>query len=150
MEARQGGCTANLHIIGLALEMYSMDKDGYPADLDALYPDCIGSLRTFECPSAPERRASHPGLEDSGSYRYVGAVHGGGGPAVIVAYDKAGNHVGGRNVVFADCHVGWIGEAELAGRLAESLTLVKAGGWDKYPEELQRRIEAFYTPDKGP
>ena len=63
----------------------------------------------------------------------------------ILAYDKKGNHPGGRNALFYDSHVEFIPEEEFAARLQESLEWAKKQQWDKYTPERQKAIEAFYA-----
>ena len=146
-EARGRVCHGNLHKIGVGIELYMADHDGLmPTNLDGLYPEHVEALATFDCPAA-NSSASYPGLEQSGSYRYVGAINWAAPGDTIVVYDKRGNHPDGRCALFMDHHVEFIYEADLADRLRESLADVKAAGWDQYSEEQKKRIEAFYTPD---
>ena len=142
-EARKAACMGNQHNLGLSFAMYSNDYFVLPPDLDALYPEYVDALGTFDCPGRGGGWTSHPGVEASGSYRYVGALNPAVDPSVIIMYDKAGNHADGRVALFVDAHVEFVREEDLAA----SLELVKEAGWDEYSEERKEEIEAFYKPD---
>ena len=138
-------CQGNLYNLGLSCAMYSKDHAVLPADLDMLYPEYAEVKWVFDCPVKGRGLASHPGLEESGGYRYIGTLNAAVDPSVIIMYDKAGNHPNGRNALFAGGDFDWIPEANLAARLAQSLALVKQASWDEYSEERKKEIEAFYT-----
>ncbi|MDP6439963.1 MAG: DUF4190 domain-containing protein [Candidatus Brocadiia bacterium] len=142
-------CHANLDAIGACMAMYLNDHGGeYPSDLDVLCREYVNNLLILDCPGRGQGRASYPGVEETGSYRYVGALHAPVTPGVIIMYDKAGNHPDARGGLFAGGDFEWIPEEQLAARLAESLRIVKQADWDEYSEERKREIEAFYTPEQ--
>ena len=79
--ARRASCTSNLRQIGLAIKMYSTDWDEFLPDgrttdegtghLKVLYPDYIGDLEVFNCPSSAEARVtSKDEIATSSCYTY--------------------------------------------------------------------------------
>jgi prepilin-type N-terminal cleavage/methylation domain-containing protein/prepilin-type processing-associated H-X9-DG protein len=62
-QARRGACLSNLHQIGLSLQMYAAENDGFfppedgsatgGNDLDLLYPGYLDNAGVFWCPSDP-------------------------------------------------------------------------------------------------
>ena len=108
---------SNLKQLGVASWAYSADHDdNIPPSLDALVEEnYIGDDRVFRCPSG-----HGPGPH----YAYIGAIPPelaqNLGPNTIIAYDFAGNHGGGRNVLFHDGHVRWMHEFTFQEELANA------------------------------
>ena len=101
--ARRIACANNLKVIGMALLLYSNDnKDTFPVDLETLVAKTyLPKNRMLKCPADK--------LRDS--YIYRGAsITTSDIPSLIMVYEKSGNHGGGRNVLFLDCHVEWVPE----------------------------------------
>jgi prepilin-type N-terminal cleavage/methylation domain-containing protein len=61
--ARQTACRSNLRQIGLALDLYRQDYNGFPPRLSTLYPAYVRDARVYLCPSDPER-----GLHDGNEF----------------------------------------------------------------------------------
>ncbi len=102
--ARRARCTSNLKQLGLALHMYSLDHNGaLPESLGALLaPDYPSGSEALECPG---HRIAGTG---PASYIYVRGLPGEETQPSIIAYDASpDHHGGGRNVLFADGHVGY-------------------------------------------
>ena len=145
-EARGAACMGNLHNIGLGMAMYKIDHGGaMPETLDELYPVYLETVQTFLCPG--DKRPMTIGGGISSSYHFVGAVPGAIRRAdTIVAYDKAGNHPGRRNCLFADGHVERVDDWELGEMLLMNLEeLSDMEGWEKLSEERREELEAFYS-----
>ena len=101
-DARRHVCATNLSGIGKALLIYSNDyNDTLPPDLETLIHKTEMPARGLVCPAT--------GLKDS--YIYRGAsITTSDATWLVTVYEKAGNHSGGRNVLFLDCHVEWVSE----------------------------------------
>jgi type II secretory pathway pseudopilin PulG len=99
-ESRTKSCSNNLSQIGKAIFTFTEShNDEFPATLMDLYPTYLDSLNVFQCPST-ERE---PGRID-----YVYVKPDASAPSnTPVAWDKPGNHEGGRNVLCVDGHVRW-------------------------------------------
>ncbi len=99
--ARRAVCASHLHQVGMGIQVYRVDKNQFPKDLDALIEQKVITF-PLKCPAAQSTRKS--------DYFYLC-------PAdeskaeVIVACDLAGNHPNGRNVLFTDGHVRWMTDA---------------------------------------
>ncbi len=111
--ARRAACISNLKQIGVALlYKYAAARDGrFPKCLSDLFPDYITSPSLFICPSAdigiPERiTRDNVNL----AYEYIPGLRKGlrGADSILVLYDRAGNHQGGRGALFLDGTVRWI------------------------------------------
>jgi prepilin-type processing-associated H-X9-DG protein len=99
---RRRTCGTNMSGIGRALLIYANDYDDtFPPDLETLIHKAEMPPRGLICPAAE--------LRESYVYRGAGlttsAI-----PMMITVYEKAGNHAGGRNVLFLDSHVEWVTE----------------------------------------
>jgi len=96
--ATRYACGTNLSGIGKALLIYANDyNDEFPPDLDTLIHKADIPAQNLVCPAT--------GLK----YIYRGAsITTSDTPWLITVYEKAGNHSGGRNVLFLDCHVEWV------------------------------------------
>ena len=109
-EARKAVCKNNLKHIGLAMAIYANDfEDRFPPTLDDLVPLYVTERMLFHCPSDPSEEVSYlylPGLKVTDK------------PTDIVAFDRRGNHSGGRNVLFVDGHVEWMTEEAFQARWA--------------------------------
>jgi len=103
-QARRYACATNLSGIGKALLIYANDyNDQFPPDLETLISKAEMPAKGLVCPGA--------GLKDKDPYIYRGAsITTSDAPWMIMAYDKTGNHDGGRNVLFLDSHVDWVSE----------------------------------------
>ncbi len=109
---RQVSCRSNLHSLGLVVQVYALDYDGYfPDKLSHLYYSYLSTLQIFECPSTNDRILPSEMMEEEGSYIYVPGLTQNDPPGTVLLYDKPGNHgrLGrrGRNVVYLDGHVEW-------------------------------------------
>ena len=142
--SKRTACRGNLHDIGLGIILHRNDHGmEYTATLAELFPQYVEVARSFVCPGDKEPVTIGEGIKCS--YWYAGKLLPGTPPNVIVAYDKAGNHEGGRNALFGDMHVEWVAEEAFQARLNEGLRLLKQKDWDKYTPEQQKAIEAFYS-----
>lgn len=103
-QARRYTCATNLSGIGKALLIYANDyNDQLPPDLETLISKAEMPAKGLVCPAA--------GLKDKDPYIYRGAsITTSDAPWMVMAYDKTGNHDGGRNVLFLDSHVDWVSE----------------------------------------
>ena len=99
-EARKASSKSNLKQIGDAIDVYMQNYGGYmPPSLDHLYPEFVGALKVFRCPST-----------EAETYVYGGAID----PAQArsdtpIAWDPPDAYEGGRNVLYFDGHVGFEG-----------------------------------------
>jgi len=98
--AKRYTCGSNLSWIGKALLIYANDyNDEFPPDLDTLIHKAELPAQNLVCPATELK------------YIYRGAsITTSDTPWLITVYEKAGNHCGGRNVLFLDCHVEWVSE----------------------------------------
>jgi prepilin-type processing-associated H-X9-DG protein len=104
--ARRITCMNNLRQVGLGLLMYADEHD------DQLPPDLEFSTIGKYLASIPQILTCPATQKDSYVYRGA-AITVAGVPSMITAYDKKGNHQGGRNVVFLDGHAEWVTEERL-------------------------------------
>jgi prepilin-type processing-associated H-X9-DG protein len=104
--ARRITCMNNLRLVGLGLLMYANDhNDQLPPDLEfgTIGKYLASQPKVLRCPATQKN-----------SYVYRGAaITVADIPSMITAYDKKGNHQGGRNVVFLDSHAEWVTEERL-------------------------------------
>ncbi len=105
--ARQAVCESNLKRIGLACHTYSMDYDEhFPDDLSHLYPQYIGTLDVFECPSTEDSVLSAVAIEEQGSYVYISGLTEADSVDELLAHDKPGNHMDDEQCeLYLDGHV---------------------------------------------
>ncbi|MBN2589295.1 MAG: hypothetical protein JXA96_05510 [Sedimentisphaerales bacterium] len=95
-------CATNLSGIGKAILIYANDNDdNLPPNLEILTSTVEMPPKGLICPST--------GQKDSYIYRGAGLTTSD-EPGMVLAYDKKGNHEGGRNVLFLDSHVDWVTE----------------------------------------
>ena len=102
-QARRRACMNNLKSIGLGLLMYADDRnDQLPPDLEfATIGKYLASQpKVLRCPATRQN-----GYVYRGAALTVAHI-----PSMITAYDKKGNHQGGRNAVFLDGHAEWVTE----------------------------------------
>jgi prepilin-type processing-associated H-X9-DG protein len=101
-KAARYSCEANLKSIGMGLLMYSADnKNKFPADLETMVAKKYLPAQLLVCTATKSRE----------SYIYRGATITVKDPTwMIMVYEKSGNHKGGRNVLFLDCHTEWVTE----------------------------------------
>jgi prepilin-type processing-associated H-X9-DG protein len=135
-EARRVVCKQNLLQIGLATSAYTQNNNnklpttGKPNDsaasLALLYPGYLNSLQVFRCPSTVNEPA-WPLTESGCSYQYLSTVDPNAPPNTIIAFDKDGNHMGGRNALFMDGHISWMTEDQFQSQLAEQQKKAPAG-----------------------
>lgn len=111
-ESSKTACLANLHMIGMACQMYAADHDGaFPERLSQLYEaGLVSGLDVFVCPSTGAKIGSPQEIDSKTSYEYRGAGLNASTAAeplsqAILACDKDGNHRRGKNILYADGHV---------------------------------------------
>jgi len=118
--ARTYNCKGHLRQIGLACHVYADENDGaFPASLQSTYPIFIDNRKVFVCPGpqpppgfweAALRRRVKPADRN---YVYVSGLRADDPGDCVLAFDRLENHGHkGRNVLFADAHVSWIGKPE--------------------------------------
>ncbi len=117
--ARRATCKSNLRQIGLAIQMYAEDNDGwFSPSFKELFPNYIDNPKVFSCPAYPSSWEDFsPGgtvTAKSSSYVYIRGLRADTPADFVLAFDKLRNHTKektgeppGRNVVFADAHVEW-------------------------------------------
>ena len=108
-------CASNLRQIGEGILLYSNENKGsYPPDLGTLIKTEDITAASFVCPDTnntpppnmtPDDAANW--VNNNSDYIYIGAnLKQGANPALVVCYEKDGNHGGdGINMLFADGHV---------------------------------------------
>ncbi|MCF7854546.1 MAG: type II secretion system GspH family protein [Candidatus Pacebacteria bacterium] len=113
--ARRVGCSANLHSLGQALQMFG-DEDPmnpeYPPDLRTLGGDTgyqpnsdygIELTETLQCPSQGEKNVNSNSADgDNGDYAYTHAPVSGFEPESAIVCDVKDNHVGYGQLLRAD------------------------------------------------
>jgi Protein of unknown function (DUF1559)/Protein of unknown function (DUF3352) len=109
--ARRAQCKSNLRQIGLAIAMWADDnKEEYPPNFKALYPEYVDNALIFVCPSG---QADYKDFETgkvsakSSSYIYIPGLRSTVPGTFFLAYEKPENHRVGINIVFSDAHVEW-------------------------------------------
>lgn len=108
--------------------IYANDHaDKWPPSLETLVDTVEYPRSDLICPAMRHR----PQYE---SYVYRGVDTGGVWvePMIIVVHDRAGNHKGGRHVMFADSHVEWVTEERFAELVARDNELRRGRG---FPEK---------------
>jgi len=135
-------CQDNMNTIGFAVNRYRIDKEKNPGTLAGLCPGYLSPYQLL-CPADKDPMTIEKNLRSS--YHYVGRLDPDSEASVIIAYENAGNHEGGRNVLIYWGRAEWLSEKQFRERLQQSLRLLKKNNWDKYSTERQKEIEAFYT-----
>ena len=131
---RRRRCVWNLKQIGYACHLYSGDhNEEFPPGLGRLFPKYIPDGNVFVCWAA--RRAVvirtadlPPGATDASAvfgpantdYEYVSALAATDPPDLVLAFDKAGNHRAGLNVLFIGANVAWMTEEPFEAALAKT------------------------------
>ncbi|MHC4249728.1 MAG: DUF1559 family PulG-like putative transporter [Planctomycetota bacterium] len=106
--ARRAACSSHLKQIGLALSLYANDNGGnYPATLAALVPGYLNDPGMLRCPASGR------------GYTYVAGLTKTDRPSVIVAFDAAGNHGDGANIVRVGGAVAWQRNATWVKRMVD-------------------------------
>lgn len=105
-------CENNFKQITLYLLMWANEHGGtFPETLSELYPDHIDeeSMSIFVCPSAGHKPGNPERIDEWSDYVYNGGKRWTReeGPLTLIAYDKPGNHRGGRNELYSDGTVKW-------------------------------------------
>jgi hypothetical protein len=115
--ARRTKCTSNLKQIGYGVHLYSTDwYDRFPDSVEKLIEaNIIMDREVLRCPSS----STPPGGSECG-YGYVTGVHPVFPVDCVVAHDKSGNHLDGRNVLFVGGNVEWMTEAAFQEALART------------------------------
>jgi len=129
--ARRANCASNLKQIGLAVHMYSTDYNEWlpfntlgdgTGSLEPLYPEYLGNLKVFACPSSsegPPATQAEIGTLSSYAYKSTGLTEMDASDTpiaaddTVAAYADAGtllttgdNHsVDGVNILYMDGHV---------------------------------------------
>ncbi len=113
MSPEKSVCRSNLQRIGLAFHVYLSDHaQEFPDSLDDLVKYLEGR-EALICPASGQEGYVYEKPAIPFAKTAVPAY-------VIIVYDKARNHEGGRNVLFLDGHVQWLTEEEFQSQLAES------------------------------
>ena len=115
-------CKENLQEIGLAAMTYAFDKDEYPGSFqDLLSPEYLMYEGLLQCPgegnSSTEVDYELVPLGKTSSVMKP--------QEMVLAYDKEGNHAGGRWVLFADGHTEFLSEAVFQERLAATKRMLQ-------------------------
>ena len=112
---RRPHCKSNLKQIGLAILIYVNDHDVFPSTFEPLVPDYIDMPSLHMKERSPFQCPVEGNPATTLDYRLVAL----GEPdtianpsSTVLAYDRKGNHPGGRNLVFADGYVEWVREEE--------------------------------------
>lgn len=124
-------CETTLNGMGKALLIYANDyEDKWPPTLEALVDKAEFPRSDLVCPAMRGK----PGYA---SYVYRGVDSGGTStdPDMIMVHDKAGNHEGGRNVVFVDTHVEWVTEERFQELIARDNRLRRQRGLPEKPAQ---------------
>jgi len=123
-EAQRIRCATNLSSLGKALLIYANDHaDEFPSNLDALVEKVEVSPQSLIC--------------DGKRYIYRGddlpntSVE----PSLVMAHDRAGNHKGGRNVLFVDTHVEWVTEERFQKLIEEDNAMRRKAGLPEKPAQ---------------
>ena len=122
-------CGTTLSGMGKAMLIYANDyADEWPPDLETLVEKAEYPRSGLICPAMKHR-------PDYESYVYRGVDLGGSSanPGLIMVHDRAGNHKGGRNVLFADTHVEWFTEDEFQGLIERDNQLRRGAGLAEKP-----------------
>ncbi len=124
-------CGQTLRGMGKAMLIYANDyEDEWPPNLEMLVKHAEYPRSGLICPSMRHR-------PDYASYVYRGVDTGGISvePTIIMVHDRAGNHPGGRNVLYVDCHVEWVTEDRFAELIEQDNRLRRKRGLPVKPVE---------------
>jgi prepilin-type processing-associated H-X9-DG protein len=124
-------CQGTLSGMGKALLIYANDYDDeWPPSLETLVEKAEYSRKGLICPAMKHR----PDYE-SYVYRGVDTVGTSVEPTIIMVHDRAGNHPGGRNVLFVDSHVEWVTEEQFQKLIAQDNALRRGRGLPEKPAQ---------------
>ncbi len=124
-------CGETLSGVGKAILIYANDyEDEWPPSLETLVEKAEYPRSGLTCPVMRHR-------PDYTSYVYRGADTGGCWvePMMIMVHDRAGNHPGGRNVLFVDTHVEWVTEERFAELIEQDNRLRHGRGLPEKPAQ---------------
>jgi prepilin-type processing-associated H-X9-DG protein len=124
-------CGTTLSGMGKAMLIYANDyNDEWPPSLETLVEKAEYPRSGLVCPAMKHR-------PDYKSYVYRGVDTGGTSvePNIIMVHDRAGNHPGGRNVLFVDSHVEWVTEEEFQKLIERDNELRRGRGLSEKPAE---------------
>lgn len=122
-------CDEVLSSLAKGMLLYANDHDDkWPPSLEVLVETQEYPLSYVRCPAMGHR-------PEYASYVYRGVDTGGVWvePMIILMHDKAGNHKGGRNVLFVDSHVEWVTEERFAELVARDNELRRGRGFPEKP-----------------
>ena len=122
-------CTTVLNGMGKGLLIYANDyADKWPPNLETLVETVEYPRSDLICPAMRNR-------PDYESYIYRGVDTGGMAvdPLIIMVHDRAGNHEGGRHVLFVDSHVEWVTEERFQELVARDNELRRGRGLPEKP-----------------
>ncbi len=127
-------CRRNLKQIGIALFMYTKANDyKYPEALDELVTFLEGR-GPLACPASEGGEAEYIYAKPADRLTEVER------PAdVMLVFDRYKNHTFGRNVLFADGGVAWLGEEDFEQRWAEQQRAFKLAGLSELGDEAALR-----------
>lgn len=124
-------CGTTLSGMGKAMLIYANDYDDkWPPNLETLVERVEYPRSGLLCPAMRHR-------PDYESYVYRGVDTGGCWvePMIIMVHDRAGNHEGGRNVLFVDTHVEWVTEERFAELIKQDNELRRKRGFAEKPAQ---------------
>ncbi len=124
-------CGTTLSGMGKAMLIYANDYDDkWPPTLETLVERAEYPRSGLLCPAMRHR-------PDYESYVYRGVDTGGVWvePMIIMVHDRAGNHEGGRNVLFVDSHVEWVTEERFAELVKQDNELRRKRGFAEKPAQ---------------
>ncbi|MBN1362894.1 MAG: hypothetical protein JW993_20010 [Sedimentisphaerales bacterium] len=124
-------CGTTLSGMGKAMLIYANDYDDkWPPSLETLVEKAEYPRSGLICPAMKHQ-------PDYASYvfRGVDTVGTSAEPSIIMVHDRAGNHRGGRNVLFVDSHVEWITEEDFQKLIAHDNALRRKRGLPEKPAE---------------
>ncbi|NLT77110.1 MAG: hypothetical protein GXX98_11365, partial [Planctomycetes bacterium] len=124
-------CGTTLSDMGKAMLIYANDYDDkWPPSLETLVERAEYPRSGLLCPAMRHR-------PDYESYVYRGVDTGGCWvePMIIMVHDRAGNHEGGRNVLFVDSHVEWVTEERFAELVKRDNELRRKRGFAEKPAQ---------------
>ncbi len=124
-------CGTTLSDMGKAMLIYANDYDDkWPPSLETLVERAEYPRSGLLCPAMRHR-------PDYESYVYRGVDTGGCWvePMIIMVHDRAGNHEGGRNVLFVDSHVEWVTEERFAELVKQDNELRRKRGFAEKPAQ---------------
>ena len=138
--AKRTRCASSLKQIGYGCHLYACDHDEeFPPGLGELYPNYISDGVVFVCPMARNAvslehdlgvalREYEPAMfkEKHADYTYVAGLAADGPKDLVIAYDRDGNHDGGRNALFVGSNVEWMKEDDFQTALAKTQEYLKA------------------------